>query len=1101
MAKKKKKSRQGNYLPLVICAALFLAALLIYVFSGDASRQAGDPAVEGGVRITEIMADNRTYPDSAGRAADYIELTNLTANAVDISNYKLSDDKSTIGYTFPQGTVLPPYGAIVCWCASKGGEGYAAFGISNDGDETIYLYNSVNVIIDQKTVPPLEENQPCLRNPDGSWTVGGLASPGYANTEEGHAQWLAAIDRKPLKVVISEAQTTARYTWVDAAGTVCDWVELHNQATEPAILDGCYLSDDPENPLKWQIFGLTLEPGGYALIRCGDKTGAGASFSLSSDGTQILLSSPYGDPISTLDCPAMERDTTWMLGADGTYALSSQPTPGFANTEEGYAQWLLSVGLENCPVIISEVQPANRSGVPDAAGGLSDWIELYNPGGEAVDLSGFFLSDEEADPFKWKIDALTLQPGEYRVISCTGKKGNPAEASFALSRNGCTVLLSGPVGNRVAQVACPAVKEDYAWQWVSDYTYVETELISPGFENTPAGHEAFRASQKILGSLAVWEVMASNDRYMMQADGEYYDWIELKNVSDAVIDLSDYALSDSATDLQLFRLPQRELAPGEVVVVICSGNTELTGKYIQAPFTLNREMCWVYVARTDGTLSDYARISGVPLMGSAGRMAGETGLYYFGTPTPGEENKDGAAEVTADPFFETPDGIYNDVDQVSVVLSGEGPIYYTLDGREPTMYSAQYTGPLVLTQTTVIRAKCYAEGKLPSNVITASYIINENHTLPVISLAVNPVSMFGPSGVYTKYEWDREIPCNVTLFEGDGGFSIDCGIEMYGHSNLVHPKKSFKITFRSLYGSSTLNYPVYGEDGPQVYDALCIRAGQDYPQSIFRDELFTSLCRDMTDKVLAQRDKFCILYINGEYYGIYCMKEAFGQMFYAQNRDVRKESVEIVQAPVEYDTEMHEFFRFLRASDMTQEENYAYACTVFDMDSVIDWMIIEGYSTNGDVQQNLRYFRSSDDGYRYQMAFYDLDWAFYYHRPFGDVLDNDRDNWQHLMLTQSLMKNPEFRQKFLERLSYHMQNTLSPENVVARINYYHDLLEPEVPRERERWNGTVAEWEWYMDKLRNFVTEFDHMGDIVDRLKRYIGLTQEEIDTYFWRWS
>ena len=40
-----------------------------------------------------------------------------------------------------------------------------------------------------------------------------------------------------------------------------------------------------------------------------------------------------------------------------------------------------------------------------------------------------------------------------------------------------------------------------------------------------------------------------------------------------------------------------------------------------------------------------------------------------------------------------------------------------------------------------------------------------------------------------------------------------------------------------------------------------------------------------------------------------------------------------------------------------------------------------------------------------------------------------------------------------------------------------------------------------MDKLRNFVTEFDHMGDIVDRLKRYIGLTQEEIDTYFWRWS
>lgn len=1095
-----RNEQKRGILPLIVCAVLFIGALLVYVLFGNTSQQPMNPGVAEGVLITEIMSDNKTYPDHTGRALDYIEISNLTNQTIDISNYKISDDESTIGYTFPQGTVLPPYGCVVCWCDGKGSDTYAAFGISNDGGETIYLYNSVNVIVDQREVPPLDENQPYIRNWDGIWTIGGPASPGFENTNEGNAQWLASIGSTPITVIISEVQTTARHTYLDSNGTVCDWIELYNSGATAAILDGSYLSDDPADPLKWQIPSLTVEPGGYALIRCGGMTQKDANFSLSSDGSQILLTGAYGNSICSLDCPALERDTTWCVASDGTYAVSSQPTPGFANTDDGYAGWLASIGIEACPVVISEVQSSNRSAMLDDSYSFSDWIELYNPSQKAVTLSGCFLSDEEADPFKWQIPELVLKPGEYAVIHCTGKNGNPAEASFSLSKSGCRVLLSGPVGNLIAQVACPAIDEDRSWQCLSEGSYIETELISPGFENTKEGYDAFRASQSIPGALAVSEVMSSNDRYMIQADGEYHDWIELKNVSDTVIDLSDYTLSDSGSDLDLFRLPKKELAPGEMVVIICSGNTELTDKYIHAPFTLDREMCWVYVTHKEDGISDYLRISGVPLMGSAGRMDGESGLLYFDTPTPGRENVGGVAQVTEDPFVETPGGIYDDVENVSVVLSGEGQIYYTLDGREPTMYSTPYTEPLVLTKTTVIRAKCYSEGKLPSSTVTVSYIINEHHTLPVISMAAAPVQLFGTTGIYTLYNLDREIPCNLTLYEDGAGFSIDCGLEMYGHTNLKHPKKSFKVTFRTLYGEGVLKYPVFGEDGPFLYDSLCIRAGQDYPQSIFRDELFTSLCREMTDNVLAQRDKFCILYINGEYYGIYCMKEAFSEMFYAQNRDVREESVEIVQAPVEYHTQMHEFFRFLRSADMTLDENYEYACSVFDMDSVIDWMIIEGYSTNGDVQQNLRYFRSTDNGNRFQMAFYDLDWAFYYHRPFTDVLSSERDNWQHLMLTQSLMKNPTFRQKFLERLSYHMENTLRTENVLARIDYYHDLLAPEVKRERKKWGDTYENWEGYVNKMRNFITEYDHLGDIVDHLVRYIGLTDKEIDTYFRRW-
>lgn len=1058
------------------------------------------PVQESSVLITEIMSNNRTYPDGAGKVLDYIEISNVTGKTVDVSNYKLSDDESTIGYTFPQGTVLQPYGSAVCWCDSQGGDAYASFGISKDGGETIYLYNSANVIVDRKTVPSLEANQPYIRNADGTWAVGGQASPGFANTEEGNAQWLASVGCETPSVIISEVQSTARYTCLDTDGTVCDWIELYNEGKSAAVLDGAYLTDDPADPLKWQIPSLTLKPGEYTVIRCGGSDRRDAGFSLSSEGGQIALTGSYGNLICALDFPAMERDMTWSLCSDGTYAVSTQPTPGFENSADGYANWLYALGIAQCPVIISEIQPANSSAVLDSDGNLCDWVELYNPGQEFVALNGAFLSDEEADPFKWQIAELTLEPGEYAVIPCTGRKGNPAEASFALSKSGCTVLLSGPVGNRITQVTCPTLQEDRSWQWIGENAYGETEFFSPGFENTQKGYEAFRASQEILGALAISEVMSSNNRYLLQRDGEYHDWVELKNVSEDVVDLSEYAISDSGSDLLLFPLPQKKLKPGEKVIIICSGNTELTGTYIHAPFTLNRDECWVYVTHMENGISDYLRVSGVPLMGSAGRVENQTGVFYFTAPTPGAENVGGATEVTADPFIETPDGIYNDVTDVSVVLSGEGQIYYTLDGSEPTMYSALYTEPLVLTHTTVVRAKSYSEGKLPSGVTTASYIINENHTLPVISIAAKPTELFGSDGIYTNYTRDWEIPCNMTLFEDEAGFSINCGLELYGHTGLMMDKKSFKVNFRGCYGESELNYPVYGEDGPFLYDALCLRAGQDYPQAIFRDELFTSLCRDMGDAVLAQRHKFCILYVNGEYFGIYSMKEAFNEMFYAQNRDVRKESVKVIQAPVAYQTEIHQLMRFMENADMTKEENYEHACTVFNMDSVIDWIIIEGYSTNGDVQQNLRYFRSTDNGNRFEMAFYDLDWAFYNHYPFMDVLSDRRESWQHLMLTQNLMESPIFRQKFLERLSYLMQNTLSAENVLARIDYYHDLLAPEVPRERERWGSSYSQWEWDVNYLRGYFTERNHLHDIVGRLVHYIGLTEEEIDTYFWRW-
>lgn len=1082
-----------------VCAALFIAAaVLTAVFSHyDSAKSAGE--LSGRVVLSEILASNRTYPDADGRLLDFVELRNLTGDPIDISGYKLSDDGVSIGYTFPSGTVIPADGYALCWCDKDSGSGeYAAFGISRKGGDTITLFNSANVTVDKITVPHMDANVPLVRLDDGSWSEQEFASPGYENSRSGYEAWLHAMGADEIHVVISEVQSANSCTAVDGTGSFTDWVELLNTGDSAAVLSGAYLSNDPADRAKWLIPELTLAPGECAVIRCvGRGAGRGeADFALAKEGCTVVLTGRLGNILSQVECPGLEYDHAWAMQDDGSYSDAAQPTPGFANTGAGPDEYLRAFDSLLPGVVISEVQTANRSCITDVAGRLCDWVELLNTGDSAAVLDGAYLSDDPESRAGWRIPSLSLGPGERAVIPCAGPGAAPGEADFRLSSKGCTLTLTGRAGNIIDSVDCPAMDADRVWALQADGEYRQTDSPTPGYENTREGRAAYLETQLPAGKLVISEVMPANNRYLRQRDGKYYDWLELYNASGEDIELSGYSLSDDADRPDMFTLPARTLAPGGRVVVICSGNTNL-GADIQAPFNISREEDVVYLTGPDGRLSDYIRVCDVPYGCSVGRAADTGAARYFAVPTPDAANPDGVAAVSESPELLTAGGVFDGVKSVSVKLAGNS-VRYTLDGSAPTAASSAYTGPITLESTAVLRAACFEDGKLPSAVVSASYIINENHTLPVMSVAAEPSQLFGAKGIYTHSMAHVEVPCSFELFEDGGSFAIDCGLELYGHMGLKNPKKNFKVNFRGVYGSDVLSYPVYGEDGPQIYDALCMRAGQDYPMAIFRDELFTSLASQMGDNVLVQRDKFCVLYVNGRYFGIYCLKEAFNENYYAQNHNVSEESVTMLQAPVAMNTEVFKLNSFCYHHNMSLAENYDYIASHVDIDSLIDWMIIEGYSTNGDVQQNLRYFKSTENGDKWQLAFYDLDWAFYYHTPFLKIL-SEGESLQHMGFTCHLMRNPDFREKFLSRLGELLETTLSNENVIATIDSYEELLAPEVARERGRWNGSYAGWQRDVQRLRSFITNTDHIGSIIANLREFISLTALEQETYFGR--
>ncbi|UCD53562.1 MAG: lamin tail domain-containing protein [Phycisphaerales bacterium] len=105
--------------------------------------------------------------------------------------------------------------------------------------------------------------------------------------------------------------------------------------------------------------------------------------------------------------------------------------------------------------VISEFVAANTSREPLSAGELldqdgesSDWIEIWNPSFEAINLAGWFLTDDLDDPTKWEFPAVKLAPNDFLVVFASGKnRRDPTgelHTSFALAAGGESVALVGP---------------------------------------------------------------------------------------------------------------------------------------------------------------------------------------------------------------------------------------------------------------------------------------------------------------------------------------------------------------------------------------------------------------------------------------------------------------------------------------------------------------------------------------------------------------------------------------------------------------------------------------------------------------------------------
>ncbi len=749
---------------------------------------------------------------------------------------------------------------------------------------------------------------------------------------------------------------------------------------------------------------------------------------------------------------------------------------------------------DGATVRVTELMIKNKATIRDADGDFSDWIELENASGRPVSLLGWTLSDRE-ERAGWALPERVMQPGERLLLFADGKDRGEGElhTDFALSE-GETLLLRAPDGTVADAVPCEGAESDVSLVR-TEAGFVPCNFPTPGYYDTNAGYEAWQQSCEPLGALEISEVCVYEQRARFGEELGACDWVEVRNRSGEALPLAGWTLSDGKTN---YALPAKQLGAGECLLLRCDEATTGYSHDYCTGFALSAENERLFLRDPDGALSDWAALRGIPLGASFGRAEGRGGWCYFADPTPGHPNAEGFRRVSAMPVSAEPDGVFKDAQSVTVTLTAAGEIRYTLDGSLPDAQSALYSEPLTFTETTVLRAVAIEPDALPSRALSLSYILNEGHTLPVASLLSD--SLHDLRKLYEHNGPVQRITANVAFYdETGGGFNLPCEVRLNGETSLVLPKKNLSLRFRAAYGVSELNYDCFG-GGVTRFTNLLLRSGQSYNGAVMKNELGCALAEAATDAVCVQRFRYCALYINGEYAGIYALMEKTNEQMAADWMGVSKDSVTVVEASAHADSEFYrEVFEPATTLDLCDDENYRLIEERLDIASLIDWTIIEGWCANKDLQSgNLRYARSTENDGRWRLMLYDLDATFSGVDACFDILSApslaDRQIGQ---LLSALLQNASFRDRFLTRAAALFSGPLSDAALLAQIDRLEAILAPEIPRNHAMLGLDAGRWPESVALLRALCDGKGWTQTCIDTLCQRLKLSAEERAAYF----
>lgn len=598
--------------------------------------------------------------------------------------------------------------------------------------------------------------------------------------------------------------------------------------------------------------------------------------------------------------------------------------------------------------------------------------------------------------------------------------------------------------------------------------------------------------------LRINEVVSANEATVADERGIYADWVEVVNYADGPVELAGYRLDDGDDFAAAWAMPDTTLAPGALLLIWCDGAAGDTVSDLHADFGIAARGEALVLFAPDGRVVDRAPAEAIPADHSLGRPVDDRESWSFFTePTPLAPNDGPPLGPRRSPplLSRTPQAAISAPFELQLLSESPGDtVRYTLDGSPVTGASPAYEGPLALVTNTVVRARSFRGGALPSVPVVASYLFERSPTLPTLSLAVAPDDFYGPDGLYTRPSAGNERALHVEYFDTTGrlGFGQGMGVKMHAPDRFQ--QKSMRLYARGRYGSSTVEYPLFETLPVERFRRLILRNGgndgTEKKRLHVKDGFAHALYAEIRPHYATAAYEPVSVFLNGDYFGIYNLRERQDEHYLRTHYDVGCEEVDFL----EYDyaerdhkkiicgdwTAWESLKTYILDHDLSEPAAYAHVAEQIDVDDFIDYQAFEIFIGNVDwLNNNIKFWRERKPGGKWRWLLWDAEYGM-------GTLENDagepdfdfmtmakdwggwgNEDWTWML--RGLVANEGFRRRFLTRYGDLLNTTLRPGHVGPTLDEAVGRIRAELPRQLDHWGGTEHKYDAHLEKTHDFL--------------------------------
>lgn len=664
------------------------------------------------------------------------------------------------------------------------------------------------------------------------------------------------------------------------------------------------------------------------------------------------------------------------------------------------------------------------------------------------------------------------------------------------------------------------------------------QAVVPLLQTESASFYRILASQPRPAKLLISEVMSDNSSVFPDANKDFWDWIEIHNPNDASVNLLGYSLTDDPIDLKKWTFPQVLLGPGGYLVVFASGlDWRVAAAGLHTNFKLSASGESLILSGADGSIVN--RLDLPPLgvdetYGLSPAGEGSYGVYSKNLATPGKLNASlpmlqpiPPPQFSGDIQFLAAGSVLQLGIQSTLIGS---TVRFTTNGSPVVPDSPRYVAPLILTNTMMVRAKVFVGDRVSDESIR-TFFFGVVHDLPVVSLAAAASNfefkngyLFGmgtnvlsSTGVVLQNypfsgsnAWqDRETEVAIEFFESDRSsrFRQRVGMSVYGGwGSRGYPQKSLALFARQKYGEGKMKHKFFADRETDRFESLVLRNsgndnqsthqtaprppitqfGQTYSYgSYFVNGNFTLMRDAMEQRLLDVTDldtqayRPAVVYINGEYWGIYNIREKIAEAYLLSNHGFERGEVDLIEA---YGTVMagdnlayNAMRNFISTKDLKVAANYATVATQYlDIDNFIDYHLAVIYFQNFDIG-NIKCWRPRIGDGRFRWIVYDQDYGFNLWPPnvYVPAMARDYADYENMfkfytagtgtgtgwpnqggrtLLLRKMLLNDAFKTKFIQRCADLLNTQFEANHVVEVVHSMAAGIRSEIPRHLQRWS-------------------------------------------------